>query len=140
MITIVAVLQSAPTPWQTAEGGAIVDANGKPIAILASRIYCPRALAAGPESWRPIADRMASAPELEAEIAELADALAELIDYTAGMLSGPLLAEAQWGGPPDCAPNGPALQNARAAHRQAARAGDLHQRWRRAQDRGQALA
>ena len=100
---------SAPAPHRVANGGSIVDANGRPIVYFASRLYFPTRLAAGaddPGAWRAIGSKMAAAGELEA-------ALAELIDYTTEILSSPVFCAVQWG--PDSGPNGEVMQRARAA-------------------------
>jgi hypothetical protein len=105
----IAAAAAAPAPWRVANGGSIVDANGRPIAYFAGRLHFPTRLtgdAGGAEAWRAIGGKMAAAGELEA-------ALAELIDYTADILSSPIFCAVQWG--PDSGPNGPVLQRARAA-------------------------
>jgi hypothetical protein len=97
----------APAPHRVANGGSIVDANGRPVVYFASRLYFPTRLAAGaddPDAWRAIGSKMAAACELEA-------ALAELIDYTSDVLSSPVFEK--WG--PDSGPNGEVMQRARAA-------------------------
>jgi hypothetical protein len=98
---------AAPTPWRVADGGSIVDANGRPIAYFAGRLHFPSRLTAGadsPDGWRAIGRKMAAAGELEA-------ALAELLDYTTEILSSPVFVK--WG--PDSGPNGEVMQRARAA-------------------------
>jgi hypothetical protein len=101
---------AVPTPWRVANGGSIVDANGRPIVYFAGRLHFPASLTAGTDhgadGWRAIGSKMAAAGELEA-------ALADLLDYTTEILSGPVFSAVQWG--PDSGPNGEVLQRARAA-------------------------
>jgi hypothetical protein len=99
---------AAPPPWRVTDNGGIVDANGRTLAYLAGWLYFPRELdagaaAAGPtsdcdESWRPIADKMAAAPEMEVALAELLQHHEEALrclGASAAMLQSPVLQNAR---------------------------------------------
>lgn len=87
----------APSPWQVGDAGVILDANGRPIAYLANRLHCPSGLDQDAESWRPLANKLAAAPELETKFAELLDWCEEALTRlgAATMLQAPVLEAAR---------------------------------------------
>jgi hypothetical protein len=102
---------TAPTPWRVANGGMIVDANGREIVWIAARLNNPSGLdadpnGADPNGWRKIAAKMAAAPELEAAVEAL---LQDLLS----MYASPFMAGVAWG--PESGPNNEVVVAARAA-------------------------
>ena len=87
---------TVPPPWRVDDDGMIIDANGKPVAYLAARLNDSG------ETWRPIGNRLAAAPDLET-------ALSDLVDYVREVLSSPIMQEA------GVTSKGPALERAQAA-------------------------
>jgi len=87
---------TVPPPWRVDDDGMLIDANGRPIAVLASRLNDSG------ETWRAIGNRLAAAPDLET-------ALSDLVDYVREVLSSPMMQEA------GVTPKGPALERALAA-------------------------
>ena len=87
---------TVPPPWRVDDDGMLIDANGRPIAVLASRLNDSG------ETWRAIGNRLAAAPDLET-------ALSDLVDYVHEVLSSPMMQEA------GVTPKGPALERAQAA-------------------------
>jgi hypothetical protein len=87
---------TTPAPWRLDDDGMLIDANGRPLAHVASR------LDDSSETWRTIGNKLAAAPDLET-------ALSDLVDYVREVLSSPMMQEA------GVTPKGPALEHALAA-------------------------